>query len=137
MCGYKEHSVSRTVNSPGPSLEMIKKNFPCPSIIPLFYPVFSVAQIYANVIFFMLSPLLRKHLLLTTFYGHISLNNVQLTKIRRITWHRLAIQKKLATSSIICVWTFKKAPRVIWIDLKLNTNISDKYDIRDRNPTFY
>ena len=103
MCGCKEHSASRIVNSSGPSLEMIQLNLPCPSIIPLFYPVFSVAQIYANDIFFMLSPLLRRHLFLTVFYGHIFFNNVQLTKIWQITRHRLAIQKKLATSSIICV----------------------------------
>ena len=34
-------------------------------------------------------------------------------KIRQITWPCLAIKKKLAASSIICVWTYKKGPQVI------------------------
>ena len=34
--------------------------------------------------------------------------------------------KKLAASPIICVWTYKQGPRVIWLDLESNTNILDK-----------
>ena len=46
-------------------------------------------------------------------------------KLRQITRPR---QKKLADSENICVWTYEKGPRVIWLDLELNTAILDEYD---------
>ena len=50
-----------------------------------------------------------------------------LIKIQQITRPLLTIQKKLADSENICVWTYEKGPQVIWLDLKSNTNILDKY----------
>ena len=49
------------------------------------------------------------------------------TKIWRITRLRLAIQQKLAALENICVWTYKRRPRVIRLDFELNTYILDDY----------
>ena len=48
-------------------------------------------------------------------------------KILRITWTRFAIRQKLTTLGIICVWTYKKVGRVIWLESKSNTSILDEY----------